>query len=97
VRSTNRITARAEHPGTRGCPPYDLYRSGRSTGWIVNKIEHHACQTDVAFDQNGAYGQVAARYPEGAVIVRSRSRAVPNATAETASHLWTIAERGRLS
>jgi hypothetical protein len=59
-------------------------------------------EPDVASDQNGAYGQVAARHPEGAVIIPSRSRAVPNATAKTAStrrnqHLRTIAERGRIS
>ena len=55
---------------------------------------------DGAYDQDGVYGEVAARHPDAAVIVPPRSSAVPSATAGTAptrrdEHLRTIAERGR--
>jgi hypothetical protein len=53
---------------------------------------------DGAYDQEGVYGEVAARHPDAAVIVPPRSSAVPSATAETAptrrdQHLRVIAER----
>jgi hypothetical protein len=56
---------------------------------------------DGAYDQDGVYGEVAARHPEAAVVVPPRSSAVPSATAGTAptrrdQHLRTIAERGRM-
>ena len=52
---------------------------------------------DGAYDQDGVYGEVAARHPEAAVVVPPRS----SATAGTAptrrdQHLRTIAERGRM-
>ena len=55
---------------------------------------------DSAYDQDGIYGEVAARHPDAAVIVPPRSSAVPSATAETAptrrdDHLRAIVERGR--
>jgi hypothetical protein len=57
---------------------------------------------DGAYDQDGVYGEVAARYPEASVIVPPRSNAGPSNTAETAPtmrdrHLQTIAERGRMA
>jgi hypothetical protein len=56
---------------------------------------------DGAYDQDGVYGEVAARHPEAAVIVPPRSSALPSATAETAptqrdEHLRAVAERGRM-
>ncbi|WP_084698598.1 IS5 family transposase [Muricoccus aerilatus] len=56
---------------------------------------------DGAYDQDGVYGEVAARHPDAVVIVPPRSSAVPSATAETAPtqrdhHLRAIAERGRM-
>jgi len=39
---------------------------------------------DGAYDQDGVYGEVAARHPEASVIVPPRSSAVPSATAQTA-------------
>jgi hypothetical protein len=56
---------------------------------------------DGAYDQDGVYGEVAARHPVAAVVVPPRSSTVPSATAETAptgrdQHLQTIAERGRM-
>jgi hypothetical protein len=56
---------------------------------------------DGAYDQDGVYGEVAARHPDAAVIVPPRSRAVPSETAETAPtqrdrHLQMIAEHGRM-
>ncbi len=57
---------------------------------------------DGAYDQDGVYGQVAARHREASVIVPPRSSAVPSDTAETAPtmrdrHLQIIAERGRMA
>ena len=57
---------------------------------------------DGAYDQDGVYGQVAARHPEVSVIVPPRSSAVPSDTAQTAPtmrdrHLRIIAERGRMA
>jgi hypothetical protein len=56
---------------------------------------------DGAYDQDGVYGEVAARHPEAAVVVPPRKGAVPSDTAETAPtrrdrHLQLIVERGRL-
>ena len=56
---------------------------------------------DGAYDQDGVYGEVAARHPDAAVIVPPRSSAVPGKTAETAPtprdrHLQVIAEQGRM-
>jgi hypothetical protein len=56
---------------------------------------------DGAYDQDGVYGEVAARHPEAAVIVPPRSSAVLSTTAEASptqrdQHLRTIAERGRM-
>ena len=53
---------------------------------------------DGAYDQDGVYGQVAARHPEASVVL-PRSSAVPSDTARTAPrmrdrHLQTILERG---
>ena len=57
---------------------------------------------DGAYDQDGVYGEVAARYSEASVIVPPRSSAVPSDTAQTAPtmrdrHLQIIAERGRMA
>ena len=56
---------------------------------------------DGAYDQDGVYGEVGARYPEASVIVPPRSSAVPSERAETMPtmrdrHLQTIAEHGRM-
>jgi hypothetical protein len=57
---------------------------------------------DGAYDQDGVYGQVAARYPKASVIVPPRSSAVLSDTANTEPtmrdrHLQCIAERGRMA
>ncbi len=57
---------------------------------------------DGAYDQDGVYGQVAARYPEASVIVPPRSSAVPSDKSQTAPtmrdrHQQIIAERGRMA
>ena len=56
---------------------------------------------DGAYGRDDVYREVFRRHPEAAVIVPSRSNAVPSATAETAPtkrdrHLQLIAERGRM-
>ncbi len=56
---------------------------------------------DRAYDQDGVYGEVAARYPEASVIVPPRSSVVPSERAETTPtmrdrHLQTIVEHGRM-
>ena len=57
---------------------------------------------DGAYDQDGVYGQIAARHPEASVIVPPRSSAVPSDTAEATPtmrdrHLQIISERGRMA
>ena len=57
---------------------------------------------DGACDQDGVYGQIAARHPEASVIVPPRSSAVLSDTAPTAPtmrdrHLQIIADRGRMA
>ena len=73
-------------------------------GPLLNQIDGPIASftADGAFDQDGVYGEVAARHPDAAVIVPPRSSAVPSNTAETAPtqrdrHLQLIAERGRTS
>ena len=61
-----------------------------------------SCTADDAYDQDGVYGEVAARHPEASVIVPPRSNAVPSETAQTAPtnldrHPQSIAERGRMA
>jgi hypothetical protein len=56
---------------------------------------------DGAYDQDGVYGEVAARHPDAAVVVPPRFSAVPSETAETAptqrdQHLQVIAGHGRM-
>ena len=56
---------------------------------------------DGAYDRDDVYAEVAARYPEAAVVVPPRANAVPSETAGTAPtqrdrHLRCIAERGRM-
>lgn len=58
--------------------------------------------TDDAYHQDGANGEVFARYPNRSVVVPLRSSAVPSNTAYTAptirdGHLQTIAKRGRMA
>ena len=85
----------AYHQRRRRClAGWDLARSGR---WPVASFS-----ADGAYDQDGAYGQVAARHPEASVIAPPRSNAVPSETAETAPtmrdrHLQVIAQRGRMA
>ena len=54
-----------------------------------------------AYDRDDVYVEVAARYPEAAVVVPPRANAVPSEAAEIAPtqrdrHLRCIAERGRM-
>ena len=56
---------------------------------------------DGTCDRDDVYDAVTDRHPDAAVIVPSRSSAVPNQTAETAPtqrdrHLQLIAEKGRM-
>jgi hypothetical protein len=56
---------------------------------------------DGAYDRDDVYIEVAARYPEAAVVVPPRASAVPSDAVETAPtqrdrHLQCIAERGRM-
>ena len=57
---------------------------------------------DGAYDQDGVYGEVAARHSEASVVVPPRSSAAPSDTAQTSPtmrdrHLHIIAERGRMA
>ena len=56
---------------------------------------------DGAYDWDSVYDEVAARYPDAAVVVPPRANAVPSRAAETAPtqrdrHLQLLAERGRM-
>src|SRR4051794_8842857 len=72
---------------------------GSQVGPLLDQIDGPIASFtgDGAYDQDGVYSAVAARYPEAAVIVPPRSNAVPSETAETAPsprdrHLQAIAE-----
>ena len=76
---------------------------GAQVGALLDQIDGPIASftADGAYDQDGVYGEVAARHPDVAVIVPPRSSAVPSRTAETAPtqrdrHLQLIAERGRM-
>src|SRR5438874_7354907 len=77
---------------------------GSQVGPLLDQIDGPIASftADGAYDQDGVYGEVAARHPEAAVIVPPRSSAVPSETADTAPtprdrHLQAIAEHGRMS
>src|SRR4051794_19756571 len=76
---------------------------GSQVGPLLDRIEGAVASLtgDGAYDRNDIYAEVAARYPEAAVVVPPRSNAVPSDTAETAPtqrdrHLRCIAQRGHL-
>ncbi|HEX3399228.1 MAG TPA: IS5 family transposase, partial [Acetobacteraceae bacterium] len=76
---------------------------GSQVGLLLDQIDDPIASLtgDGAYDQDGVYGEVAARHPDAAVIVPPRSSAVPSKTAETAptprdQHLHVIAEHGRM-
>jgi hypothetical protein len=73
-------------------------------GALLDQVEGSVASftADGAYDQDGVYGQVAARHPEASVIVPPRSSAVPSDTAQTAPtvrdrHVQVISERGRMA
>src|SRR5213075_300640 len=76
---------------------------GSQVGPLLDQIDGPIASLtgDGAYDQDGVYGEVAARHPDAAVIVPPRSTAVPSPTAEAAPtsrdrHLHVIAEHGRM-
>ena len=76
---------------------------GSQVGPLLDQIDDAIASFtgDGAYDQDGVYGEVAARHADAAVIVPPRSNAVPSQTAETAPtprdrHLHVIAEHGRM-
>ena len=73
-------------------------------GALLDQVDGQVASftADSAYDQDGVYGEVAARHPEASVIVPPRSNAVPSETAQTAPtnrdrHLQSIAERGLMA
>ena len=75
---------------------------GSQVGPLLDQIDGSITSFtgDSAYDQDGVYGEVAARHPDAAVVVPPRSSAVPSETADTAPtqrdrHLKVIAEHGR--
>ena len=77
---------------------------GSQVGPLLDQIDGPIASFtgDGAYDQDGVYGEVAARHPDAAVIVPPRSSAVLSETAENAPtprdrHLQAIAEHGRMS
>jgi hypothetical protein len=76
---------------------------GSQVGPLLDQVRHPVASFtgDGAYDRDDVYGEVAARYPDAAVIVPPRSSAVLSETADTAptqrdKHLRLIAERGRM-
>ena len=76
---------------------------GSQVGPLLERIEGTVTSFtgDGAYDRDDVYAEVAARYPDAAVVVPPRSNAVPSDTAETAptqrdAHLRCLAERGRM-
>jgi hypothetical protein len=76
---------------------------GSQVGPLLDQIDGSITSFtgDGAYDQDGVYGEVAARHPDAAVVVPPRSSAVPSETADTAPtqrdrHLKVIAEHGRM-
>ena len=76
---------------------------GAQVGPLLDQIDGPLASLtgDGAYDQDGVYGEVAARHPGAAVIVPPRSSGVPSETAENVPtprdrHLQAIAEHGRM-
>src|SRR5205823_13998160 len=76
---------------------------GSQVGPLLDQIDDPIASLtgDGAYDQDGVYGEVAARHPDAAVIVPPRSSGVPSETAENVPtprdrHLQAIAEHGRM-
>src|SRR5207248_2067970 len=76
---------------------------GSQVGPLLDQIDDPIASLtgDGAYDQDGVYGEVAARHPDAAVIVPPRSSGVPSETAESAPtprdrHLQAIAKHGRM-
>jgi hypothetical protein len=74
---------------------------GSQVGPLLDRLMIPSLRGDGAYDQDGVYGEVAARHPDAVVIVPPRSSAVPSETAENAptprdQHLRVIAEHGRM-
>jgi Transposase DDE domain len=76
---------------------------GSQVGPLLDQIDGSITSFtgDGAYDQDGVYGEVAARHPDAAVVVPPRSNAVPSETADTAPtqrdrHLKVIAAHGRM-
>jgi hypothetical protein len=76
---------------------------GSQVGPLLDQIDDPIASLtgDGAYDQDGVYGEVAARHPDAAVIVPPRSSGVPSEMAENAPtprdrHLQAIAEHGRM-
>ena len=75
---------------------------GAKTGALLDQVAGPIASFtgDGAYDQDGVSAAVAAHYPEAAIIVPSRSTAVPSEVAETAPtqrdrHLQSMSELGR--
>jgi hypothetical protein len=76
---------------------------GSQVGPLLEQVDGSVASFigDGAYDRDDVYAEVAAHYPDAAVVVPPRSSAVPSAAAETAptqrdAHLRCIAERGRM-
>ena len=76
---------------------------GSQVGPLLDQVDGPVASFtgDGAYDRDDIYAEVAARYPEAAVVVPPRVNAVPSAAAEITPtqrdrHLRCIAERGRM-
>ena len=93
---TGRIVAAA----LTGCDVADASQVGPLLDQVAGPVVSFTA--DGAYDQDGVYGEVAARHPDAAVVVPPRSSAVPSDTAATAPtqrdhHLQLLKKRGRIT
>nr|WP_082012940.1 hypothetical protein [Belnapia sp. F-4-1] len=76
---------------------------GSQVGPLLEQVDGSVASFtgDGAYDRDDVYAEVAARYPDAAVVVPPRASAVPSEAARSAptqrdAHLRCIVERGRM-
>ncbi len=76
---------------------------GSQVGPLLEQVDGSVASFtgDGAYDRDDVYAEVAARYPDAAVVVPTRASAVPSEAARSAptqrdAHLRCIVERGRM-
>ena len=97
---TDADTGRVVAATLTGCDVDDASQVGPLLDQVASPVASFIA--DGAYDQDGVYGEVAARDPDTAVVVPPRSSAVPSDMAATAPtqrdrHLQSVREQGRMA